>query len=103
MDIANIIESGANIKLEVSGTDLREFVDVISMRLKEDILEHISELQAEKRFYTREEVMEMFHIGETTLHKLVTTGKLKMGSIQGRRLFSANEIDRLVKVSFPKD
>lgn len=103
MDIANILESGANIKLEVSGADLREFVDVISMRLKEDILEHISELQTEMRFYTREEVMELFHIGETTLHKLVTTGKLKMGSIQGRRLFSANEIDRLIKESFPKD
>lgn len=71
MDLTKIIESGANIKLEVSSQDIKDLVDTLSMRIKEDILEHVSSIQAEKRFYTREEVMNMFHIKETTLHNYV--------------------------------
>lgn len=101
MDVIDIIQSGANIKLEVCSKDLKELTDVLSMRIKEDILEHVACLQAEKRFYTREEVMEMFHIKETTLHNWIKKGVIKAGCIEGRKLFSAAEVNRLIKVSFP--
>ena len=101
MDVTKIIESGANIKLEVSSQDIKDLVDTLSMRIKEDILEHVSSIQAEKRFYTREEVMNMFHIKETTLHNYVKSGKLKMGCLSGRKLFSSYEIDRFIHEHFP--
>jgi hypothetical protein len=47
------------------------------------------------RLFTRNEVMAIFHVGETTLHWLERTHKLKAVRIGRRVLFDAAEVERL--------
>ena len=47
------------------------------------------------RLFTRAEVLVLLKIGETTLHWLQRTGKLKAIRIGSRVLFDATEIERI--------
>jgi hypothetical protein len=50
---------------------------------------------SDPRMYTRSDAMRILRIGETTLHWLQRTGKLKPIRIGSRVLFNAVEINRL--------
>ena len=50
---------------------------------------------SDPRMYTRSDAMRILRIGETTLHWLQRTGKLKPIRIGSRVLFNAAEINRI--------
>ena len=49
------------------------------------------------RMYTRGDAMRILRIGETSLHWLVRTGKLRSVRIGGRVLIPATEVERLCR------
>ena len=56
---------------------------------------HTTKASAGPRLFTRAEALKILRVGETTLHWLQRTGKLKHVRIGARVLFSAAQIERL--------
>ena len=79
---------------------IREFLKNI---LKPIITEAIAEawtaqaLRKEKRYYTREEVCKLLHIGTTTFYRLVSKGKLTILKLEGKTLVDADVLDEAIE------
>ena len=71
--------------------------------LKPIIVEAIAEVGAtpmqrkEKRYYTREEVCDLIHIGTTTFYRMVKKGLINAHKIGNRTLVDADELDEAIE------
>ena len=50
----------------------------------------------ERRYYTRDEVRRLLHIGCTTFYRLVGKGKLSILKIEGKTLVDADDLDEAI-------
>ena len=77
--------------------------DLIKSFIKPILAESISEIITElsirrdKRYYTREEVCELIHIGTTTFYRMVKKGLINAHKIGNRTLVDADELDEAIE------
>lgn len=75
------------------------FQEITTDDLRSIIADEVRKAMAEKpapRQYTREQVAEMCHITLATLHNWVRAGRLHPVKVNGRVLFSEEEINNLL-------
>ena len=53
--------------------------------------------KSEKRYYTREEVCNLLHIGCTTFYRLAKKGKITILKLEGKTLVDADELDEAIE------
>ena len=53
--------------------------------------------KSEKRYYTREQVCKLLHIGTTTFYRLANKGKITILKLEGKTLVDADELDEAIQ------
>ena len=91
MNIENLIEN-KNINITINVADLLDFAQTIATKTANSILEKHTE-----KVYTRNEVIEKFHICSATLWRWGKLGLIKSKKIGKRQYFSENEIKKIME------
>ncbi len=76
----------------------RDLLRAIVREVYEETRQAIAdEKKKHRRFYTRQEVCDILHIGTTTFYRLANKGKITILKIEGKTLVDADDFDHLVE------
>ena len=96
-DLISIIEKGkANIKLEVSGSDLLEFSNDLINRAKSELSTEIAEARKEQ-YLTREEVKQICGVCNATLWHWNKKGYLKTIKIGNKVRYRMSDVRKILE------
>ena len=97
--IENLVEQGANIKIEVTPTDLKMFAESIVQRIlvayDESEREQIVHRKNDETYYNTKQVREMFNVCDTTLNLWAKRGYLVPVKFGNRNMYTKTDIDRI--------
>lgn len=96
MNITDLINTGANVSVTVSATDLREFALSLFDEAKKAAEEAAAQKMEDERLTTKE-VKQRYNVGETALWRWAKRGYLTPMRLGSRRLYSRNEIEKIIK------
>ena len=97
MDLYSVLQSGRNIKLEVTGEDLVNFAQVLIEKSQEMKVQEIENSPtSEKLLTTAKETAEMCHICSTTLWAWSKTGYLVPTKVGSRRFYKESDVRKLM-------
>lgn len=110
MDLYSLIETGGNVKFEVSATDLVKFAEVLIEKSREEKAREMEHNATPEKYLTTEEAAEMCKVGKTTLWAWHKAGYLKASKLGKRKYYALSDIKRLlnekdnpVEVSWKKE
>lgn len=95
LNLAELIDCGANIALTVSANDLREFARSIVEQTKDDIEASIAENRSEV-YYTPEQVMSLVNVCRRTLFRWQKGGYLTPVKVGGLTRYRKSDIDKII-------
>lgn len=102
-DLISIIEkSNANIKLEVTGSDLLEFSNDLINRAKNELSTEIAEARKEQ-YLTREEVKEICGVCNATLWHWNKKGYLKTIKIGSKVRYRMSDVRKILEKGATND
>lgn len=95
--IESLVEQGANVKLEVTPTDLKMFAESIVQRT---IMARQEERNAVRReddetYYNTKQVREMFNVCDTTLNLWAKRSYLVPVKFGNKNMYTKTDIDRI--------
>lgn len=92
MNIASMIEGGANTLLMVSAGDLREF----ALALMEEARSQAEEAKQSEVYLSEKEACELLNVGHTTLWRWDRKGYLRAQKVGRRKLYRQSEIEKIL-------
>ena len=96
--IENLVEQGANIKIEVTPTDLKMFAESIVQRAimaQQEGQKAAMLHDADETYYNTKQVRELFHVCDTTLNLWAKRGYLVPVKFGNRNMYTKPDIDRI--------
>lgn len=92
MNIASMIEGGADTLLMVSASDLREFAWV----LIEEARSQAEEAKEAETYLSEKEACELLNVGHTTLWRWGRNGYLCPQKVGRRKLYRKSDIEKIL-------
>lgn len=90
--IQSLIDSGANVILQISVYDLKSF----ACELLSQSNNSIKEVSEKEMYYTASEVSKMLHVDKSTLWRWSKSGYLSPIELGGKRLYRQSDINSLM-------
>lgn len=95
MNIADIINSGANVTLQVTATELGNFAADLVERTRQRLALEIAESRSEV-YYTREQTSNLLNVNPSTLWHWDKRDYLKPVRVGGLVRYRKTDIDRIL-------
>lgn len=92
MSLQEFIDSGANVSITVSGSDLLQFANHLIRTTKEE-LENTLLTKQKETYITPDEAKVQLHVDRSTLWRWAKTGYLIPVEVGGKRLYKQSDID----------
>ena len=92
MSLQEFIDSGANVSITVSGSDLLQFANHLIRASKEE-LENTLLTKQKETYITPDEAKVQLHVDRSTLWRWAKTGYLIPVEVGGKRLYKQSDID----------
>lgn len=96
VNLQEFIDSGANVSITVSATDLLQFADHLIHSAKEE-LESTILAKNKETYVTPDEAKVQLHVDRSTLWRWAKTGYLIPVEVGGKRLYKQSDIDSLLQ------
>jgi len=100
MNLYELIETGANVKVEASAKDLVQFAEILIEKAKEVHQinnRYASEVQSgEERWLTTDEVARLCHVSTTTLWAWEKAGYLVASRLGRKKMYAFSDVDKLL-------
>ena len=96
--IENLVEQGANIKLEVTPTDLKMFAESIVQRTimaQQEEQKAAMQRDAEETWLNTKQVRELLNVCDTTLNLWAKRGYLVPVKFGNKNMYTKTDIDRI--------
>ena len=93
--ISDILASDANVILQVSSNDLKEFAQIILSDAKTIAMIEAEAAATSDQLLTIDEAAELLSVSKMTLHRWDKNGILKKVEIGGKRRYRKSDINRL--------
>ena len=96
--IENLVEQGANIKLEVTLTDLKMFAESIVQRTimaQQEEQKAAMQRDAEETWLNTKQVRELLNVCDTTLNLWAKRGYLVPVKFGNKNMYTKTDIDRI--------
>lgn len=92
MSLQEFIDSGANVSITVSASDLLQFANHLIRTTKEE-LENTLLAKQKETYITPDEAKVQLHVDRSTLWRWAKTGYLIPVEVGGKRLYKQSNID----------
>ncbi len=89
------LEGGVDVNVTAKLGDLREFAEYLIDMGRQERTAELEALNSE-RLLTRQEVMDLFHVGETTLWNWNKDGKLVQKKVGNNVFYLESEVQRVL-------
>lgn len=96
MSLQEFIDSGANVSITVTATDLLQFADHLIRSTKEE-LENAILVKKKEKYVTPDRARKQLHVDRSTLWRWAKSGYLIPVEVGGKRLYKQSEIDIILK------
>ena len=95
--IESLVEQGANVKLEVTPTDLKMFAESIVQRtiMAQQKEQKATHCEDNETYYNTRQVREMFSVCDTTLNMWAKRGYLIPVKFGNKNMYTKTDIDRI--------
>ena len=100
--IENLVEQGANIKLEVTPTDLKMFAESIVQRTimaQQEEQKAAMQRDAEETWLNTKQVRELLNVCDTTLNLWAKRGYLVPVKFGNKNMYTKTDIDRIARAT----
>lgn len=97
--IENLVDMGANVKMEITPIDLKMFAESVAQRMlmayDESERDQTSRCENDETYYNTKQVREMFNVCDTTLNLWAKRGYLVPVKFGNKNMYTRTDIDRI--------